>query len=306
MRGASTARTLEEPVDMVRAIARVGWVRRWVRLAFALAWGLAALATTAVQAQIDEAAAEQLMRQSGLWEQLGSTAAGARAGIETAARHRLTALTEDELQRLLKATDAAFAPDTLRAAVRKALAARVPPAHLSPLQAWLDGELGRRITALEVAAARPDRDSERAIRAGIARLNAAPEGRRKLIEQLVESTRAAESITNMTINVAVAVQRGMASVKPDGPVAPVATLRESFEAQRAQMIQAYGGMSQALFAEMYQALPDGELASYLEFLRSAAGRHFLEATMQAMEQALVQAAETLGTRLPGMRPGANT
>jgi hypothetical protein len=110
----------------------------------------------------------------------------------------------------------------------------------------------------------------------------------------------------MTINVAVAVQRGMASVKPDGPVAPVATLRESFEAQRAQMMQAYGGMSQALFAEMYQALPDGELARYLDFLRGAAGRRFLEATMQSMEQAFVEAAERLGTRLPGVRPGANT
>jgi hypothetical protein len=291
---------------MGRAAVGVGWLgRRW-RLACVLAWCLGALAAAPARAQIDEAAAEQLMRQSGLWEQLGATAAGARAGIETAARHRLTALTEDELQRLLKATDAAFAPQTLRAAVRKALAERVPAAHLAPLQAWLETELGRRITALEVAAARPERDSERAIRAGIARLDAAPEARRKLIEQLVEASRAAESITSMTINVAVAVQRGMASVKPEGPVAPVATLRESFEAQRAQMLQAYGGMSQALFAEMYQALSDAELASYLEFLRSAAGRRFLEATMQAMEHALVEAAERLGTRLPGVRPGAHT
>jgi len=122
----------------------------------------------------------------------------------------------------------------------------------------------------------------------------------------VESTRAAEFITNMTIHVAVAVQRGVASVKPDEPVAPVATLREAFAAQHAQMLQAYRGMSQALYAETYQALPDGELAGYLEFLRGAAGRQFLEATMQAMEEALVGAAERLGTRLPGTRPGANT
>jgi nucleoside-diphosphate-sugar epimerase len=186
-----------------------------------------------------------------------------------------------------------------------ALAARVPPGDLEALDAWLGGDLGRRITALEVAASRPDRDSERAIRAGIARLAAAPEARKKLIENLVESTRAAEAITHMTINVAVAVQRGMASVKPEGPVAPVATLREAFEAQRAQMQRAYGGMSQALFADMYQALSDAELAGYLEFLRGAAGRQFLEATMQAMEHALVDAAERLGARLPAVRPGPN-
>lgn len=267
---------------------------------------LAMLAGAPARAQIDEAASERLMRSSGLWDQLGSTAAGARAGIEAAARNRLTALSEEEVQRLLRATDAAFAADTLRAAVRRALALRVPAAHLEPLEAWLGGELGRRITAIEVAASRPDRDSDRAIRAGIARLSQAPESRKRLIENLVESTRAAESITNMTINVAVAVQRGMASVKPDGPAAPVATLREAFAGQRAQMMQAYRGMSQALFADMYQALPDAELARYLEFLRGTPGQQFLEATMQAMEQALVEAAERLGTRLPGVRPGANT
>ncbi len=257
-------------------------------------------------AQIDEAAAERLMRGSGLWDQLGSTAAGARAGIEAAARHRLTALSEEEVQRLLRATDAAFAAETLRVAVRGALAARVPPDQVEPLEAWLGSELGQRITALEVVASRPERDSERVIRAGIARLAQAPLVRKKLIEDLVDSTRAAEVITAMTINVAVAVQRGMASVKPDGPAAPVATLREAFASQRAQMLQAYRGMTQALFAEMYQVLPDAELARYLEFLRGPAGRQFLEATMQAMELALVDAAERLGSRLPAVRPGSNT
>jgi hypothetical protein len=267
---------------------------------------LALLAGTAAQAQIDEAAAERLMHASGLWEQLGSTAAGARAGIEAAAKSRLTPLTDDEVQRLLRATDAAFAAETLRVAVRRALAARVVPGHVPALDAWLAGDLGRRITALEVAASRPERDSERVIRAGVARLNEASEARRKLIESLVESTRAAESITNMTINIAVAVQRGMAGVRPDLPSPPVAELREAFAAQRAQMLQAYRGMSQALFADMYQGLPDGELAGYLEFLRGAPGRQFLEATMAAMEQALVEAAERLGARLPGARPSANT
>lgn len=293
-------------------VSRSGPVRR-PSLAAPGARGWCALLTlvvllfvTPAHAQIDEAASERLMRSSGLWDQLGSTAAGARAGIEAAARNRLTALSEEEVQRLLQATDAAFAADTLRVIVRRALAARVPPEHLEPLEAWLGGELGRRITALEVAASRPERDSERVIRAGIARLAQAPEARKKLIEDLVQSTRAAEAITAMTINIAVAVQRGMASVKPDGPAAPVATLREAFAGQRAQMLQAYRGMSLALFVEMYQALPDGELARYVEFLRGEPGRQFLDATMQAMELALVDAAERLGSRLPAVRPGSNT
>ncbi len=296
------ARCMGLAVCWTAAIARAARVVPFGVLVLAMGMGVCAPAV----AQVDEVASERLMRSSGLWDQLGGTAAGARAGIEAAARNRLTALSEEEVQRLLQATDAAFAADTLRPAVRRALAARVPPIHLEALDAWLGSDLGRRVTSLEVAASKPDRDSDRAIRAGVARLAAASEARKRLIENLVESTRAAEAITNMTINVAVAVQRGMASVKPDGPAPPVATLREAFEAQRAQMQQAYRGMSQALFADMYQALSDAELASYLEFLRGAAGRQFLDATIQAMEQALVDAGERLGTRLPGTRPGSNT
>lgn len=295
----------ERRTELLRnAWRRVG--RRLASRALGLVAALALMAAAPARAQVDEPAAERLMRLSGLWEQLGATAGGARAGIETAVRNRLAPLNEDELERLLRATDAAFAPDTLRAAVRKALAERVAPSHLAPMQAWLESELGRRITAIEVGASRPDRDSDRALRAGIARLQAAPEARRRLVERLVEATKAAESITRMTINVAVAVQRGMASVKPEGPVAPVETLRGGFDGQRAQMLEAYRGMSLALFAEMYQALPDADLLRYLEFLRSEPGQHLLETTMQAMDRAFVEAAERLGTRLPAVRPVANT
>lgn len=283
--------------------ASVSTAAAMLMVAFTLAL---ALAPTPAAAQIEEAAAERLMRASGLWEQLGATAAGARAGIEAASRNGLTPLSSDEVQRLLRATDAAFEAGTLRAAVRRALAARVVPTHVPVLEAWLAGEPGRRITALEVAAARPDRDSDRVIRAGIARLAAAPEERRKLIDSLVEATRAAEAITNMTINIAVAVQRGMGSVRPDLPAPPVTELRQAFAAQRPQMLEAYRGMSRSLFAETYSALPDADLARYLEFLQGDPGARFLAATMAATEQALVEAAERLGTRVPAVRPGSNT
>ena len=275
-----------------------------------LASGLVAVsalaAHAALHAQVDEAAAERLMRSSGLWEQLGATAAGARAGIEAGAASQRTAIDGEELKRLLAATDAAFAAETLRGSVRRTLAERLKPEQLRSLDGWLDGPLGQRITKLEVEATAPDRDSERTIRAGIARLAAAGDERRKLIDQIVLSSRAAEAITNMTINVAVAVQRGMAQVRPDQPAPPVAELREAMAAQRAQFLQAYTGMTMALFAEMYAPLPDADLAEYLAFLRSEAGRHFTDAAMAAVERALVDAAERLGNRLPGARPGANT
>ena len=279
-------------------------LRRW-------ASGLVALVTlaahTALHAQVDEAAAERLMRSSGLWEQLGTTAAGARAGIEAGVAGQRAPIDAEELKRLLAATDAAFAAETLRGSVRRTLAGSLKPDDVRALDGWLEGPLGRRITRLEVDATGPDRDSDRTVRAGVARLAAAGGERRKLIDQIVVASRAAEAITNMTISVAVAVQRGMAQVRPDNePAPPVAALREAMAAQRAQFLQAYTGMTTALFAEMYAPLADAEMTEYLGFLRSPAGRQFTDASIAAVERALVEAAERLGTRLPGARPAANT
>jgi hypothetical protein len=120
---------------------------------------LALLLVLPARAQVDEALAERLMRGSGLWQQLGSTAAGARAGIEAAVAGRRSDLEPDELERLLAATDAAFAPQALRASVVRALAARLQAAHAEALNTWFDSAAGRRVTALELAATAPERDS---------------------------------------------------------------------------------------------------------------------------------------------------
>lgn len=268
--------------------------------------GTAAAPSVQQQAPVDEAAAEWLMQHSGLWEQLGSTGAGARAGIEAAARMAERRMPQADLDRLLAATDAAFAPATLRQAVRRALVARLPGVHLAPLRAWYDSELGRRVTAMEVAATAPGRDSDAMLRAGIRRLADLPEARRRLVEQMVQASRGAEAMTQMAVSVAVAVQRGASQARPDLPAPPVAELRAAMSAQRAQLLQMYGAMLQAMFAELYAPLADEPLQQYLAFLRSEAGAAFTEATLAAVEEALVQAAERLGERVPGARPAAST
>jgi hypothetical protein len=285
----------------MNATARLGW-----GLLTAIAALVACTGPLAPLARVDEAAAERLMRSSGLWDQLGSTAAGAHAGIEAGAAGQRPAIDAEELKRLLAAADAAFAAETLRGSVRRTLAERLKPDQVRVLDGWLKSALGKRITKLEVEATAPDRDSDRTIRAGVARLAAASGERRKLIDQVVTASRAAEAITNMTIHVAVAVQRGMAQVRPDQPAPPVSELHEAMAGQRAQFLQVYTGMTTALFAEMYATLSDAELGEYLDFLRGEAGRQFTEASMVAVERALVDAAERLGNRLPGARPGANT
>ena len=274
-----------------------------LRLALVLlvAWAGAA----SVRAELSEAAAERLMRSSGLWEQLGSTAAGARAGIEAAVSSQRAQIGSAELSRMLAATDAAFAPQALRDSVRRGLAARLHGAHAEALQTWFDGAAGRHITALEVAATAPERDSGALIRSGSARLRQISAVRGTLLGQIVEATRTAEAITNVTIHVALAVQRGLASTRPGAPAAGADTLSQELALQRPQMLQGYGAMALALYAEIYGELTDAQLGDFLAFLRSAAAAQFIEAGIAAVQHALVEAGERLGSRVSSTRSGAN-
>ncbi|MFO1295984.1 MAG: hypothetical protein U1F25_05545 [Rubrivivax sp.] len=110
----------------------------------------------------------------------------------------------------------------------------------------------------------------------------------------------------MTINIAVAVQRGMGSVRPDLPAPPVTELAPGVRG--AAPADARGlpwHVALALRRDVQRAarrrpralprIPPGD-----------PGARFLAATMAATEQALVEAAERLGTRVPAVRPGSNT
>ena len=277
----------------------------FVRMALWCICGLLA-SSGGASAQTDARSAEELMRRSGLWEQLSGVAPQARAGLLAALAQGGARPSTTEMERLTRAVDLAYAPQRLRgralAQVRRGLDAK----HVPALRRWYATPNGKQITALEESASSDVRDPQALMAEGVRLLDEMPTARRDLLSELVRVTRGAEAMVQLTINVTVATQRGASSVAPNLPGASEAQTRAMLDAQRPQMVQAYTAMLMASMAQTYAPLPTGTLAQYVEFVKSSAGQHFNDVAMKAFDAAMVEAATDLGRRLPTSKDQANT
>jgi len=279
-------------------------VLKLVRIAL---WCMGAfVATSGAGAQTQAGAAEDLMRRSGLWEQLGGVAPQVRAGLVDALTQGGARPSDTEMQRLERAVDTAYAPQRLRATALAQLRRGLDAKHVAALRRWYATPNGKTITAMEERASSDVRDPRTVVAEGTQLLDEMPAARRELLNELVTVTRAADAMVQMMINISLATQRGASSVAPQLPGASEAQMRSMLEAQRPQLMQAYTVMLLASMAQTYAALPTETLAQYVGFLKSSAGRHFNDVTLKAFDAAMVEAATDLGRRLPTSKDQANT
>lgn len=272
-------------------------------------WGVAVallLASGALQAQIDKATAESLIRKSGLWEQLGAMSPQVQDGFVAGLDQGGLQPSEAERERLGGVLADAFAPQRLRAVAVGRVARGLKARHLSRLQRWFDSPAGRTIARLEEAATADATDPQTQLREGAALLEQLSPARRALLERLSAETRAAETLTQISINIVLAVQRGVSSAQYNAPGPSLAELRSALEAQREELQQTMSGFVLAGFARAYQSLPDEMLARYVAFYRSEAGAHFNLVSITALDAALTEASAALGRALPGLRDQGRT
>ena len=247
-------------------------------------------------AQVSEAVAERVMRDSGLWAQLADIGPHLKQGFEDLARKPPPEIGPDGpmvLQRLATVTDDAFGPLALRLAVRREVAQRLVPAKMPALEGWLASPLGRKVTAMEVAKSAERGEEATFMQAGERQLAAASPERRSLLQVFVETSRSAEAASGAMLNLMIALQTGPARAMGRVDVPSLQAMREQMEPQRRQMQLEMAPVMLSLAADMYADLPDGELRSYLAFQASEAGRHLTDVVIRAQDAAVAQAAEEL-------------
>lgn len=266
---------------------------------------LLAVATLA-HAEIDRPAAESLVRKSGLWEQFGGMGPQVEAGMQQALTQAGVAPAASELARIKRVVQAAYAPERMRSVSTGVIAARMQAQHLNALARWFDSPLGQAVTRAEEAASAASADPEAALKEGVALLKSMPAERRKLLEDLLAVTKAADALVQITISTTIAAQLGAASARPGAPAVSAVEIRALLERQRPQMLQAFSAMMLASFAQVYATIPSPQLRQYVSFIRTPAGTEFNEAALEALEAALTDAAAEMGRRLPGTRDGSNT
>lgn len=280
--------------------------RHWTHPLRALALMAALLLPgLAVQAQVDPAQAETLMRQSGLWTQLDSLAGQVRAGFAAAAGRQGDKATPAQTERVMRAIDASFAAERLRADIKGLLSQGLQAQHVQTAQAWYASDLGQRVAQLDRDAGSRT-DMAAVMQEGAAQMQKMPAERRTQLEQMVEVVQGAELLAGLAVNTALAVQLGAQSVQPGAPGPSAEALREQLQQQRPRLVETFRRVLLASTAAAYASLDDAELARYLAFLRSAAGRHVTDVSMKAFEAALLRASNDLGRSLPGTLDKANT
>lgn len=265
------------------------------RLRAMLCCALLVFVATGAPAQTDAATAEQLMRCSGLWNQLEGVAPQIRAGIVARAAEAAEGVDPTEVERLGLAADAAFAPERLRDAVRVILAARIDPKQLPALRAWYDSETGRRFSALEDAASqRKGGDGDAVLREAIELVRTMPPERRATLARMVVALQAVESFANMTINTTIAVELGARHASATEVIERRREIQREILRKRPQWLERLASLAMLSLAHVYATASDDELARYVAFLETPAGRHYNDLSMAALDMALIEAGRAFG------------
>lgn len=268
-------------------------------------WLAVLFTSCALAAGAPERRVEELMRESGLWAQVGQFEGLMKLGVRNAAAQaqpgagKLDAKQHAQLER---AIEIAFAPDAVRQSVAADLARLVSVEDEVELLGWLRSDLGRRITRLEEEGTEPAA-VERAMHESPALLAAASAQRRSLYDRLATATKAGKSGADMELHLMSGVAYGVvaASRFPDARV--LEKIAKGFEAQRAALEDAMLRQTLGQYAYIYQQVSDADLERYIEVVESPAGMRFTDATIAAVDRALKRGAIEVGERFGAELPG---
>lgn len=263
--------------------------------------GLLLLACGSAQAQVDTGSAEELMRQSGLWEQIEAISRTLPASVMAEINPSSRTLSATEQARLQKKVAQAFAPERLLATAVQVVSQGMQDRYTRPVLDWYATGTGRAIRQAEIAAAveQATMKPEDQARLGDALMARTTPARRQLLDALIKTTRSTEAMLNLTQNSMLAMQRGLALAAPDRPWPGENAVRQEMQAQRPALLAAFNEMARASMAMTYHDLPDRALREYLAYCRSPHGRQFNDLGMQAMDQAVSGALEAMMQSLPG-------
>jgi len=256
---------------------------------------LLTLAGHAVAAdRISSETAAAIARKSGVVDQLADFGPSMRAGITTQPE-LASKMTEAQLGTVLKAFEAAYAPSRLSADIDAELVKQLKPAAAKDALAWLESDLGVRITALENGATELANDPEK-MAAAQKLLERLPPRRAERYIALMKATGADESGAQIVLNSSLGIAYGAAAALGSSPP-DLDALRKELEAGRPQMVEAIGNTYIVMFASVYQDVAEADLDKYLAFAESPSGKAYHKAITVALDVALTNAAKEAGRQI---------
>ena len=262
-----------------------------------LLFGAALLTLAGYAAAADRISSETaaaIAQKSGVVDQLADFGPSMRAGITTQPE-LASKMTEAQLGTVLKAFETAYAPSRLSADIDAELVKLLKPAAAKDALAWLESDLGVRITALENGATELANDPEK-MAAAQKLLERLPPRRAERYIALMKATGADESGAQIVLNSSLGIVYGAAAALGSSPP-DLDALRKELEAGRPQMVEAIGNTYIVMFASVYQDIAEADLDKYLAFAESPSGKAYHKAITVALDVALTNAAKEAGRQI---------
>ena len=167
-----------------------------------------------------------------------------------------------------------FAPERLYAVIRDDFRRRVDHKGLDAMAVWFRSPIGRRITALEIAASRPEVAPKIDAYAAGLKTSPAPAARLELVQRLDWVTGTSHETTELGLSIAGSVARAAAAAAPAERRTRAGLVERRVEEMRGQMAALVGQNVLAQMLYIYGPLSDAELKEYVDFLASPPGRAY--------------------------------
>jgi len=175
-----------------------------------------------------------------------------------------------------------FAPERLFAILRDDFRRRVDGKQLDAMAVWFRSPLGRRVTALEIAASAPEAAPKLAAFTAGLKASPPPASRVELVQRLDWVTGTTQETTDLALIIAGSVARAAAATAPAERRMRAGLVERRVEEMRGQMTTVIGENVLAQMLYVYAPLSDDELKQYVDFLASPPGRWYGRAAHGAL------------------------
>jgi len=184
-----------------------------------------------------------------------------------------------------------FVAERLYTAIHQEFGRQADGHQLGAMAAWFRSPLGRRITALEIAASKPEAAPAIAAFAAGLKTSPATAARLELVQRLDWVSGTSEDTTDIALAMARSVARAAASAAPAERRMRPGLVERRVEEMRSQMAGTIGEGVLAQMLYVYGPLTDAELKAYIDFLASPHGRAYSRISHVALLRAVRDAAD---------------
>lgn len=244
-----------------------------------------------VQAADKRALASEVMRVSGLEQQLGQTTRSINDSLKKAEESGKATPEQREIGAVMLE---AFGTESILASVGKQLADQLNEGELQKVLSWYEGNPGQKLIRLENQLADPEKAKELVEFAKQTEQNPIPEARQSLYKKIDKATLTTETTVDMQLNSRVAMVKAMNKTAKSEKKLTDAEINEKIESQRPKAMEFMQQINLIKFGYLFKDVSDSDVAAYVKFAESDVGRKYFKARSKALDAAMQEGSRKVG------------